>query len=103
MLALRGLEFSNCFLLLFEAGYSKIHKLGREIFPEVLETLTRLVILGYAKLIFFYLIKCSSCRCYPWDGEIVLLNQLFEYAIEFFMDYVVYENVDGERVCSVLL
>ena len=37
-------------MFLFEAGYSKIDRLGRELSQEALQTSTRVVILGYSKL-----------------------------------------------------
>ena len=78
-------------MFLSEAEYGKIRGLGREISQEALQTSSR-VVLGYSKTFFFLpnqvgflLMLCLGCA-----NRVALFNQLF----------IVYEKLDGVRVCS---
>ena len=90
VLALQGLKLCSCSVFLFEAEYGKSHGLGREISQEALQTQNR-VVLGYSKTIFlpnqvvFLLMLYLGCA-----NRVALFNQCF----------VVYEKLDGVRVCS---
>ena len=92
MLALRGLELCSFFVFLFAAKSSKIHGLGGEISQKALQTSTRLVVLGYSKIIFFLpnQVVFRSMLCLGRVNLVALFNQLF----------VVFEKLDGARVFS---